>query len=62
MNLSTPRPSGGALLEVHPEQRLSTRLQKAGRRAVERVKKGLDGGGESEARKHIFKNPLFYAG
>ena len=38
MNLSTPRPEGRGLLEVHPEPRSSTPPSKAGLRAVERVK------------------------
>ena len=37
MNLSTPRPSGRGLIEVHPEPRLSTPPSKAGLRAAERV-------------------------
>ena len=38
MNLSTPRPEGRGLLEVHPEPRLSTPPLKAGLRAAEWVK------------------------
>jgi hypothetical protein len=38
VNLSTPRPEGRGLLEVHPEPRLSTPPSKAGLRAAERVK------------------------
>jgi hypothetical protein len=38
VNLSTPRPKGRGLLEVHPEPRLSTPRSKAGLRAAERVK------------------------
>jgi hypothetical protein len=37
VNLSTPRPEGRSLLEVHPEPRSSTLPPKAGLRVVERV-------------------------
>jgi hypothetical protein len=37
VNLSTPRPEGRGLLEVHPEPRLSTPPSKAGLRVAERV-------------------------
>jgi cytochrome c oxidase subunit 4 len=40
VNLSTPRPKGRGLLEVHPEPRLSTPPSKAGLRAAERVNPG----------------------
>jgi hypothetical protein len=38
VNLSTLRPEGRGLLEVHPEPRSSTPPLKAGLRAAERVK------------------------
>jgi len=37
VNLSTPRPEGRGLLEVHPEPRFPTPPSKAGLRAAERV-------------------------
>jgi len=39
VNLSTPRPEGWGLLEVHPEPHFFTPLLKAGLRAPEWVKK-----------------------
>jgi len=47
VNLSTPRPEGRGLLEVHPEPRSSTPPPKAGLRAAERVNKSLLVGFES---------------
>jgi hypothetical protein len=41
MNLSTPRPEGWGLLEVHPEPRFSTPPSKAGLREAERVNGGM---------------------
>jgi hypothetical protein len=38
VNLSTPRPEGWGLLEVHPELRFFTPSSKAGLRAAEWVK------------------------